>query len=54
VLYHSQPFLSALQTREMHMDSPRRCGFSRRYGFTVCTTFKQDDYTREGRATGSN
>jgi hypothetical protein len=54
VVYHSQPFLSALQTQEMHMNQPRRCGFSGRFGFTVCTTFKQDDYTREGRATGTN
>jgi hypothetical protein len=38
----------------MHMDSPRRCGFSGRYGFTVCSTLQQDDYTREGRATGTN
>lgn len=32
------------------MNQPRRCGFSGRYGFTVCSSFQQDSYWREGWA----
>ncbi|HEX6086401.1 MAG TPA: CARDB domain-containing protein [Thermoanaerobaculia bacterium] len=50
VVYRTQPFLPSLQSGESHQVQPRRCGFSGRYGFTVCTSFQQDSYWREGWA----
>jgi hypothetical protein len=53
VVYHEQPFLSSLTPTEYHREDPYSCTDSRRYG-TVCTTYKQDNFTREGSAIGAN
>ena len=47
-VWHDQPFLASLPQSESHRDDPTHCGYSRRWGFTVCANYKEDRITREG------
>jgi hypothetical protein len=54
VVYHEQPFLSSLTTRQSQLNFPWRCFYSDDWGFEVCSDYYDQSVTREGYATGAN
>lgn len=46
--WHDQPFLPSLTRSESQMNNPMRCGFARRYGFEVCSSYQSQTIRREG------